>query len=420
MTPAKFSRALILRIYEHAFAEGWLAPGMTILDPFGGVALGALDAMWNGLTWVGMELEPKFVKLGEQNLALWKRKYGSKEGWGSARIVQGDSRQLAGVIAGADCCIGSPPFMECGTGADKEVHNRQVITSGTPTHKKNAVLGSTDYGSSPGQLGAMKKGDFDCVVGSPPWARQMNEGGAIGDKKGNVVRDVAIRTGRNPDAPNRQQFYQSYGSAAGQLASLPEGRFEAVISSPPYEGSLDANGDGIDWTKAQRGGHSKESGTPRSLSRGAIADGYGDGADNIGNQSGDTFWSAAAVILAQCHAILKPGGHAIWVCKDFVRKGKRVPFSDQWQVLCESVGFRLVCRHRAMLITNHGEQETIFGETERLTTERKSFFRRLAEKKGSPRIDHEDILCLERVKDAPLLAESRDFNQARELTHKNY
>lgn len=30
--------------------------------------------------------------------------------------------------------------------------------------------------------------------------------------------------------------------------------------------------------------------------------------------------------------------------------------------------------------------------------ERKSFFRRLAEKKGSPRIDWEDILCMEKEK----------------------
>src|SRR3990167_719800 len=83
---------------------------MTVLDPFAGVALGALDAMWNRLNWIGVELEPKFVSLGRQNLIFWRRKYSGKEGLGSARIIQGDSRKLAEVIAGADCCIGSPPF----------------------------------------------------------------------------------------------------------------------------------------------------------------------------------------------------------------------------------------------------------------------------------------------------------------------
>ena len=103
------------------------------------------------------------------------------------------------------------------------------------------------------------------------------------------------------------------------------------------------------------------------------------------------------MIVAQCHAILKPGGHAIWGCKDFVRKGKRVPFSDQWQALCEAQGFRLVCRHRAMLVAHHGEQDGLFGAATQVKTERKSFFRRLAERKGSPAIDFEDVICMERA-----------------------
>jgi hypothetical protein len=109
----------------------------------------------------------------------------------------------------------------------------------------------------------------------------------------------------------------------------------------------------------------------------------------------DTFWSAAREIVAQCHQILRPGGHAIWITKDFVRKGKRVPFSDQWQALCEAQGFRLVCRHRAMLVKHHGSQDTIFGDVEHVITERKSFFRRLHEKRpGAVKIDWEDVLCL--------------------------
>ena len=43
--PAKFSRALIRRIYDHCREEGWLPEGSVVIDPFGGVALGALDAM---------------------------------------------------------------------------------------------------------------------------------------------------------------------------------------------------------------------------------------------------------------------------------------------------------------------------------------------------------------------------------------
>lgn len=59
--PAKFSRALIRQIYRYLLEEGHIKPGDHIVDPFGGVALGALDAMRNGLHWYGKELEPRFA-----------------------------------------------------------------------------------------------------------------------------------------------------------------------------------------------------------------------------------------------------------------------------------------------------------------------------------------------------------------------
>jgi len=48
--------------------RGWVKPGDRVLDPFGGVALGALDAMRLGLNWTGIELEEKFHELGQQNI----------------------------------------------------------------------------------------------------------------------------------------------------------------------------------------------------------------------------------------------------------------------------------------------------------------------------------------------------------------
>jgi hypothetical protein len=101
--PAKFSRALIEHIYKHCLAEGWIRPGDRILDPFGGVALGAYDAMRLGLTWIGVELEPKFCALGQANIDLWNERYAGKlPNWGKAIILQGDSRYLIQVLAGKD------------------------------------------------------------------------------------------------------------------------------------------------------------------------------------------------------------------------------------------------------------------------------------------------------------------------------
>src|SRR5262245_66648309 len=70
--PAKFSRQLIGRIYAH-LREHYVPAGATVVDPFGGVALGALDAMAQGLHWVGCELEEKFHKLGCANIAQWNK-----------------------------------------------------------------------------------------------------------------------------------------------------------------------------------------------------------------------------------------------------------------------------------------------------------------------------------------------------------
>jgi hypothetical protein len=114
------------------------------------------------------------------------------------------------------------------------------------------------------------------------------------------------------------------------------------------------------------------------------------------NQTGETFWSASRQILEQLFEVIQPGGHAVFVVKNFVRDGKEVDFTGQWAKLAEAVGFRWLHHHRALLVEVHGEQARLDGSHDVIKTERKSFFRRLAEDKGSPRIDHESVLCFEK------------------------
>lgn len=422
--PAKFSRALIVRIYDHMREEGWLPPGSTVLDPFGGVALGALDAMRLECSWVGLELEEKFVKLGTDNIALWNRRFGTMPNWGEAVLLHGDSRQLlAWNFAGppADAVMGSPPF--AGTShADWHVDSSPERMGKLFENYKRGGGGMTEeqfrrhcearqsgYGDSPSNLGNLPDKGFEAAIGSPPWAAQMNEGGAKGDPPGNLRRVRAIQTGRNPDSPSNQQFYQSYGSSPGQLAAMPEGAFEGVVSSPPWgegaEGKLRAEKfkDPVAFAEKLADGKYRDgkavasaAGRMAQLQRDSGST-YGGGEDNLGNTSRENFWLAARQILEQVFLCVKPGGHAVWVVKAFVRKGQRVDFPGQWAQLCEAVGFRVVHWHRAWLVEDHGTQGRTDGGETRLTKEKKSFFRRLAEKKGSPRIDWEDVLCLERV-----------------------
>jgi len=266
--PAKVSFTLAGKIYDHAIKMGWIKKGDTVLDPFGGICGFGFHALVNGINWVGVELEEKFVKLGQQNIDLWNRKFRDWPNLGTARIIRGDSRRI------------------------KE----------------------------------------------------------------------------------------------------REGEFSMICSSPPFEKSLTTKAEGTY-------GLTEKGILPNGTKRGGsiITGDYGNSKGQLGNTSNDTFWEASKEIVQGCHELLKPSGMAIFVCKDYIKTGKRVPFSQRWASLCESVGFKIVCWHHAMLVENYGFRLTLDGQEEEIQTSRKSFFRRLAEKNGSPRIDHEDVICMRKA-----------------------
>lgn len=324
--PAKYSRALIRHIYGHLLAAGLVSSGDTIIDPFGGVALGALDAMRHGLRWVGCELEERFATLGRQNIDLWNARYADHlAGWGSAALLHGDSRNLTAVLqAGYAAAVSSPPYQQA-------VHGRNGID-------RTRLTGNTAGETS-------------------------------------------------------QAFAAGYGKAFGQLGNLPSGNFAAAVSSPPYaETRIDGYGDeGASGLRMPDGSFLRgHEGWELRKARGQR---YGESAGNLGNDRGETFWSAAADIVQQVHLILRPGGVAVWVVKDYVRNGAIVPFAEQWRQLCESRGFETLHVHRAWLVEHRGGQLTLDGQVHTRQVERKSFFRRLAERNGSPRIDWETVIC---------------------------
>lgn len=368
--PAKFSYNLIQRIYEHMLEMNWIQEGSWVFDPFGGVGLGAYWALQNGLYWIGVELEGKFVESGRQNIELWESKLRISD---RATLIQGDSRYVA-QEGGFDTVVSSPPYAEgighvAGKNADKESH---------PERYKEQEKYTTAF-KSEGNLGSMKDGDFDAIVSSPPFIDQ--EPSHI---QGESPSDKRIKAGA---AKGRSFVNSTYGKMEGNIGNMKEGDFDAIVSSPPYEGSAESG---------SRHGDSGIIGRDKRAGKKVVNFRYNESnrSENIGGFKGSTFWSASRMIVENCYHILKPGGHAVWVTKDFVRNKKRVPFSEQWTKLCESAGFEFVCGHRAMLIKRE-VREGLF-ETDERVTERKSFFRRLAEKKGSPRIDWENVICMKR------------------------
>jgi len=109
----------------------------------------------------------------------------------------------------------------------------------------------------------------------------------------------------------------------------------------------------------------------------------------------DNFWLAARVIVEQTYAILRPGAHAVWVVKSFIRSGAIVDFPDQWWQLCEACGFVTLHEHHALLVRDDGTQLAMDGNHKSHRKKRVSFFRRLYEQKRPDlAIDWETVFCM--------------------------
>lgn len=159
--------------------------------------------------------------------------------------------------------------------------------------------------------------------------------------------------------------------------------FDCALSSPPYgDQQVGTGGEGrTGWR-----GYTDHGGGLESI--------HGQLAAMRTNDAPNTFWGAAKQILEQVHAVLKPGGIAIFVLKAYVREGKLVDFPQQWRTLCEHVGFVTLHEHHALLVDEHREMGLFGEEVAMYRTSSKSFFRRLCEAKGSPEINAEIVLCM--------------------------
>lgn len=378
--PAKYSRGLIRQIYRYMLAEGMIAPGDVIGDPFGGQAGGALDAMRFGLHWRGVELEPRFIELGSQNIELWNGRYAPHfERWGTAALVQGDSRNFAEIVGGVACVVSSPPYADA-INNEKNGINWQKAKKDYPgrvVHDDREKMfqrhhDDRKYGTTKGQLGSMKEGSLDAAISSPPYGDTIENGDGPGARW-----DFAAH--RNGD---KISSAASYGTSAGQV-----GRLDGCVTSPPFEAQQSGGGLALPGAR-HNDGH--KFGDNHGYQQQAESDG------NLANDTGDTFWTASRVIVEQVYLALKPGGYVAWVTGDFVRKGKRVHFGQQWLALCEAVGFEAVAWAVAWKTEHHGVQRGIFGDVEK-RKDRVSFFRRLAnEKNPDAAILNEDVIFMQK------------------------
>lgn len=363
--------------------------------------------MQHGLVWYGCELEEKFVRLGNENIALWNERYSRMPNWGAARLLQGDSRSLSEVLREASCCVTSPPYTNDTVNERNGIDLSLIKKPGGHNSQSRTMAG---YGEASGQLGSMREGDHSVVVSSPPYVAISPEKSSKSvdyTKQYETYRSQGGGTSFGKFVATQELHSQGYGKSPGQLSAMDAGSFDAAISSPPWEKGAEgvlrkAKFKDPEAFAVEMAKRSKTNGSHGASAEAYLAQierdadkTYGNSDGQLGQQGGETFWSASRLILEQIHQVIVPGGHAVFVVKAFVRDKKIVDFPAQWAQLCEAVGFRLLHDHHALLTEHYGTQGGFDGD-KKLSVERKSFFRRLAESKGSPRIDHENVLCFER------------------------
>ncbi len=371
--PAKYSRGLIERIFDHLLAKGYVKKGDLVADCFGGVALGGIVAAYRGLRWTGVELEPRFVELAKANIERHRYKLGVM-GKPIPQILQGDSRHFAELVAGVSAAVTSPPWEQSGV-TDHEGQT-DALKHGKFKGGGDKFLSNYTYGTTPGQIGSLKSGTVQAVCTSPPYAiAELASGG------GKIRKEKRILTKMD-----------GYGQTPGQIASLSEGKVASVVTSPPYSErhAYPDEARNIALVTKLKANNSNIGGT-------TIHQPTGESPGNISGESSENYWSAMKQVYASVWQSLKPNGILVVVIKDYCRAGKRVPLCDDTLTLLTHLAFVPLERIRAMLVKETREQG-LNGEEFVSKTERKSFFRRLHEAKmpedDERRINWEEVLIV--------------------------
>jgi len=347
--------------------------------------------IWHGCyegSWKGQIVDAAFRHPAKFAPSLIRRiiKHGLAQGWWKQGDLLGDP--FGGVACGGIVAasyglrwIGvelEAEFVELGK-QNINLHRRAWEHMGDPF----PVLVQGDSR----QFATVVKG-AGAIVTSPPFTQGYSSGGGI-NKKG-YGADGADKVG--------QRTYQGTGAERmdGNIETLPVGDLAAVLTSPPYADSVNSGESGIDWKKAGRPERDAPAGSRHGVQGASMHEmRYGATAGQIGalKDKGDSYWEATSQVYRQCLLALKPGGVMAVVVKSYIKGGKIVDLPGQTWTLLQHLGFEPSERIRAMLVKEK-RHKTLFGDEHVERTERKSFFRRLAEKRGSPPIDFEEVLVV--------------------------
>jgi hypothetical protein len=157
-------------------------------------------------------------------------------------VMQGGNRNGRGQLGAA---ITSPPYSgSLDDGGPEKQHPDGYERSNN----------WTGYGKSPGQIAALKSGEVDAVVTSPPFLGARSD---TTDSAGGIAKEGY--EGKEPSRPSHKKLGErTYRVGAGDhrsegnIETAPAGEISAVISSPPYE-TIAAGAGGLNTKPAKEG-----------------------------------------------------------------------------------------------------------------------------------------------------------------------
>lgn len=342
--------------------ERYTKAGDTILDPMAGSGT-AMVGCTVGRNIVQVELEQKFVDMQKANWRKVRMIPQLGHEMGECQIIQGDARQLGHILA--DHAIFSPPYAaaQSGGGIAQEGY--------TKDYQKDKIGG--------GNLDPVGKRSYMPEnAGAHPNNIQFLPYGDID----------SIVTSPPYEGSLELSSRHTKGGIPGRDAKLGQtgtyATVDSIVTSPPYEAAVTGK-NGIDWTKATRGAKEGWKSRDRTIEPShAHLPGqgqpfnYSDSKDNIGNLKADSYLAAMLQVYQQCRKVLKPGGLMIVVTKNFIRNKQEVRLDEDTIRLCEQAGFKFVERHYRKLPAQ-------------------SFWRVIYQQKypDAPVLDKEDILVFQ-------------------------
>ena len=214
--PAKMVLPLQLWLYEN-----YTKPGDVVLDPMAGSGTAVVGCSM-GRHIICIELEPKFIEIIKGN---WEKiqQRGPMLGceMGRATILQGDARNLEGLLV--DAVVTSPPYAEANKGggiAQKGYEGK--YGKDESLHLRHDRPLSND----PNNISNFPYGEVDSIITSPPYA----------DTDVSQTHMTSKDRG-NPDNPNYRPSWRQKLAEGYAESKRPYHQVDAIITSPPYEGS---------------------------------------------------------------------------------------------------------------------------------------------------------------------------------------